>query len=96
MRLTAMITMSVLLGTTAHAKERAERVTVYVSYGAAVSMMLMAQAQGLASQMFAGWRENLVAWTNSRAMPKGCDWNRISDTHSCQPAFGRAGVYPAV
>jgi hypothetical protein len=55
---------------------------VYVSYGAAVNMMLIAQAQGLASQMFAGWRENLVAWTNSRARTRGSDWNRIEATPS--------------
>lgn len=53
MRLTGMITISVLMGTVVAAKPGQDRVTVYVSYGAAVDMMLMAQAQGLATQMFA-------------------------------------------
>ena len=53
MRLAGMITMSVLMGTAALAKDGQERVTVYVSYASAVDMMRMAQAQGLATQMFA-------------------------------------------
>jgi hypothetical protein len=53
MRLTAMFMMSVLMGTTAAAKDSGDRVPVYVSYGASISTVSMAQAQGLASQMFA-------------------------------------------
>jgi hypothetical protein len=53
MRLTAMITMSALMGATAVAKDGGERVPVYMSYRASISTISMAQAQGLASQMFA-------------------------------------------
>jgi hypothetical protein len=54
MKLVAMMAISALMGTAATPKQGGERVTVYISYDAPVDMILMATAQGLATQMFAG------------------------------------------
>jgi hypothetical protein len=49
-----LLTPAVLTPAAARAKNRGDRVTVYISPGASVDLMVLAQAKNLASRMFAG------------------------------------------